>query len=123
MNYNKSYFEKYDEDNETNFIIEKKKNYENDNKLIILQDKIEELLLKLKFINSNKNYMSSNSDYAENLNNKIIDLIGIDNFILNIQSPSLDIIDTIDNIINKLNKKIISKGQIKRKNDYIEFEF
>ena len=32
-------------------------------------------------------------------------------------------INAIDEIIVKLNKKIISQGQIKRKNNFVELEF
>jgi len=132
MNYDKSYLEQYD--NDYDITVKKKnisnqKNIYNDNSnVIILQNKVEELLLKLKFLNSNKKNISIN--ILEYINNNLFDqncLININN--LNINSNfypnnnSNNIISLINEIILKLDTKIISKGQIRRKNNSIEFEF
>lgn len=123
MNYNKSYLNKYDNNDEIeyidDYIFEKKKNieYYNDklfnnnyekNELILFQNKVEELFLKLKFFNTNKQYSN---------NNKIIETI------IKSNQKQTNIINAIDDIIINLNKKIISQGQIRKKNDSIEFEF
>ena len=138
MNYNKSYFKEYD--NYTNrlknecindFIDEKRKsdnfsnNSNNSNNLILFQDKIEELLLKLKFLNSSTNILTNINNSTNDLinSNKIIDILDISNIILKSKINELNMIDAIDDIIIKLNKKIISQGQIKRKNNFVEFEF
>ena len=138
MNYNKSYFKEYD--NYTNrlknecindFIDEKRKsdnfsnNSNNSNNLILFQDKIEELLLKLKFLNSSNNILTNINNSTNDLinSNKIIDILDISNIILKSKINELNMIDAIDDIIIKLNKKIISQGQIKRKNNFVEFEF
>ena len=140
MNYNKSYFEKYDDNtdelnNELNnecindFIDEKRKSnfssYSNNN-LALFQNKIEELLLKLKFLNSSCDTLPNINSISSNdliNNNKIIDIIGINEIISKSETTELNMIDAIDNIIIKLNKKIISHGQIKRKNNFVELEF
>lgn len=140
MNYNKSYFEKYDNDNDelkneciNDFINEKRKsdfssylnNSNNSNNLALFQNKIEELLLKLKFLNSYSNIIPNINNTSLNdliNNNKIID-ISINDIISKSKTNELNMIDAIDNIIIKLNKKIISQGQIKRKNNVVELEF
>ena len=151
MNYNKSYFKKYDSDSDSNdnndsndsndnndnndsndITIKKISNSQyftfNDDELIIIQNKIEELLLKLKFLNSNKNKnknlnLSTNIDYNNILNNLINNKKIINNITIKSNSNQINIIDIIDNITINLNKKIITQGQIKRKNNLIEFEF
>ena len=142
MNYNKSYFEKYDDygdelKNEciNDFIDEKRKSnfslYSNNlnnsnNNLALFQNKIEELLLKLKFLNSSSNILANINNTSLNdliNNNEIIDIIGINDMISKSKTNELNMIDAIDNIIIKLNKKIISQGQIKRKNNMVELEF
>ena len=150
MNHDKSYFKMYDNNEYTNnfdFIIEKSNNnsyqIETHNNsinvnvnvnvnMIILQNKVEELFLKLKFLNSNKKISTINvSNYVNDINNINIninnDLI-INNKIIDINyinenTNSNNIIDLIDKMILKLDKKIICKGQIKRKNNLIDFEF
>lgn len=148
MDYNQSYFKKYDNDeinnNLNNYIIEKKKcsigmdKNNNNLRLNILQSKIEELSLKLKFLN-NKSIDTQKINELNKLNdvNKIanrdvkielneidkMNLIGINDIITNSKLSQSNIIDNIDEIIIKLNKKIISTGQIIRKNNYVEFEF
>jgi hypothetical protein len=122
MDYDKSYFNKYEDNdldinniysNKFDIIIEKTNNniyqFQN-NKMIILQNKVEELLLKLKYINFNKK-------------NSNIDILDILNDSQNIDTNSNYVINIIDKIILKLNKKIITKGQIKRKNNLLDFEF
>jgi hypothetical protein len=122
MDYDKSYFNKYEDNdldinniysNKFDIIIEKTNNniyqFQN-NKMIILQNKVEELLLKLKYINFNKK-------------NSNIDVLDILNDSQNIDTNSNYVINIIDKIILKLNKKIITKGQIKRKNNLLDFEF
>jgi hypothetical protein len=130
MNYNKSYLNKYDNNDEmeytNDYIFEKKKNIQNfnnksfdnsyeNNDLIIFQNKVEELFLKLKFFNTN---IKNNLSNKEHFNNKKI----IESIIKSSQKQ-INIIDAIDNIIINLNKKIISQGQIRNKYDSIEFEF
>ena len=134
---NKSYFKKYDSNKDTNngneFIIEKNKNFQylpfennlndDNNDSILFQNKIEELLCKLKFLNSKKNfnqlYMDCNisNNISNDFNNKIT------NKIIKSNLNQTNIIDAIDNIIIKLNKQIINQAQIKRYNELIEFEF
>ena len=111
MNYNKSYLEQYDNNHD---IIVKKKNIKNNlyndnnnNNMIVLQNKVEELFLKLKFLNTNKN--TSIDINEQNINFNI--------------NNSNNIISLINELILKLDTKIICKGQIKRKNNSIEFEF
>jgi hypothetical protein len=146
MDYNKSYFKKYDSDdynnytNDRDFILEKTNNnlYQietsnntnintnnitntnintntntNSSDMLMFQNKVEELLLKLKYFNSNKKI--STIDISEYINDKF------DN--VNIISEQNRLINMIDNIILKLDKKIICKGQIRRKNSSIDFEF
>lgn len=125
MNYNQSYFNKYeDKDSDIkDFIIEKKKynsnKFNNNNTMIIFENKIEELLLKLKFINSNKKL---NSLLNSNTNNKIIDIIDIQSSVNESNIIKFNMIDAIDDLIIKLNKNIINQAQIKNKK-IIEFEF
>lgn len=124
MNYNQSYFNKYeDKDYDIkDFIIEKKYNsnkFNNNNTMIIFENKIEELLLKLKFINSNKKL---NSLLNSNTNNQIIDIIGIQSSVNESNIIKFNMIDAIDDLIIKLNKNIINQAQIKNKK-IIEFEF
>ena len=73
MNCNKSYFEKYD--NEINIDEKNKDNLklEHLSDMILFQNKVEELLLKLKFINS---------IYKQNSINEIINIIDVNNEIL-----------------------------------------
>lgn len=119
MNYDKKYLDRYEIEYDCDLIVDKKNNNvsqtnindnnnENTNKdnVLLLQNKAEELFLKLKFINSNKKYLSS-----EILNN----IDEIDN--------SKNVISLIEKIIFKLDNKIICKGQIKRKNNSFDFEF
>ena len=169
MNYIKSYYKTYDNndnnDNDYNdyndyddydmkkniknfdFIIEKTNNNLNPisqpnlTNMILLQNKVEELFLKLKFANSNKkistfiipeyidnepNDLDSNNLVSNDLDSN--DLVP-DNLIPNILIPdelihnSKFMINFIDKIIINLDKKIISKGQIIRKNNFIDFEF
>ena len=119
MDYDKSYFNKY-ENNDFDIIIEKTNNnlyqFQN-NKMIILQNKVEELLIKLKYINFNKK--KSNINILDILN----DSQNIDNNQNFVNTNSNNVINIIDKIILKLNKKIITKGQIKRKNNLLDFEF
>ena len=101
------------------------------NNTIIIQNKLEELFLKLKFLNSNKEILGIDiNDYINDINdinnylidgNKIIDISDINNMYKNTYSNN--IFNLIDKIISKLDRKIISKGQIKRKNNLIDFEF
>lgn len=141
MNYNKLYFKEYDNYTNTfknecinDFIDEKRKsdnfsnntnNSNNSNNLILFQDKIEELLIKLKFLNSSTNILTNINNSTNDLinSNKIIDILDISNIILKSKINGLNMIDAIDHIIIKLNKKIISHGQIKRKNNFVELEF
>lgn len=130
MNYNKSYLNKYDNNDEieytNDYIFEKKKNIQNfndksfdnsyeNNDLIIFQNKVEELFLKLKFLNTNNKNNLSNKEHFNN--NKIMESI------IKSSQKQINIIDAIDNIIINLNKKIISQGLIRNKYDSIEFEF
>lgn len=142
MNYNKSYFDKFDDDENVlkndcinDFIDEKRKsdfslNLNNSNNsrnnLALFQNKIEELHLKLKFLNSSSNISVNINETSSNdliNNNKIIDIISINDIISKSKTNELNMIDAIDNIIIKLNKKIINNGQIKRKNNIVELEF
>jgi len=146
MNYDKSYLEQYD--NEYDIIVEKKNNHQNkiynnnnnnnnsneNNDMLILQNKVEELFLKLKFLNSNnKNitidileYINDNS-IINNYNNLFDNdyIININNFnnSKNLDKNHNNIISLINKLILNLDTKIISKGQIKGKNNSIEFEF
>jgi hypothetical protein len=144
MNYDSSYLEQYD--NEYDIIVEKKNNHQikiyndNDNNsneknnMLILQNKVEELFLKLKFLNSNKKNMTidileyiNDNSIVNNYNNLFDDnyFININNFnnSKNLHKNSNNIISLINKLILNLDTKIISKGQIKRKNNSIEFEF
>jgi len=145
MEHNKSYFKKYENnhkdgkriyDNDFDFIVEKTSNsnsnyYESNNNtcnMTLFQNKVEELFLKLKFLNSNKKISSIDisdciGDIGKNIiNNKIISIDNTnDNTNDNIDSSN--IINLINEIIIKLDKKIISKGQINRNNNLIDFEF
>lgn len=137
MNYNKSYFKKYENNHIMNkniyidncdFIVEKKNhNYchiESNNNIdntVILQNKVEELFLKLKFLNSNmKNLNIDIYDGVNDIYDGVNDINDIDN---NLNKNSNSVIDLIDEIILKLDKKIICKGQIKRKNNLIDLQF
>lgn len=117
MNYDLSYCEK----NINNDIIDSKLNYLNNtnNVIINLQNKIEELQHKLNFVNSS-------SKISIDINDTVHDLINndnINNILEKSQSNKLNIIEVIDNVILKLNKKIICQGQIKRNDDFVELEF
>jgi hypothetical protein len=104
--------------------------------MIIFQNKVEQLFLKLKFLNlNNKISCVDISDYINDINNNLISndkIHGVNNNCLNnncvnnnncVDNNSNNIINIIDKVILKLDKKIICKGQIKRKNNLIEFEF
>jgi len=145
MNTYKSYFKKYENNNnhyadddintyinDFDFIIEKKNNNnyqcETKNNMIIFQNKVEELFLKLKFLNLNNKILNIDiSDYINDINNINDNLTYSDKIICvkknkqNINSTNA--IDYIEKIILSLDKKIICKGQIKRKNNLIDFEF
>lgn len=105
MNYDKLYSKKYKNNNKINYgNLFKFTNQNNNlnlntknNNTIKIKHKVEELLVKLQFINNT-------------LTNT--DIINED-----------DIISKIENIILELNKQILQKAKIKRKNKFIEFEF
>lgn len=126
MNCSKSYLKKYDNNESSNdseneqtinIILSKKNNFCNEtsgDNFVSFFDKVEELYLKLKFINTNKNekitHLNNNKTIANNDDSDIFNNYNLYN------------LNTIDEIITKLNKKIICDGMIKRKN-LIEYEF
>lgn len=126
MNCSKSYLKKYDNNESSNdseneqtinIILSKKNNFCNEtsgDNFVSFFDKVEELYLKLKFINTNKNekitHLNNNKTIAKNDDNDVFNNYNLCN------------LNTIDEIITKLNKKIICDGMIKRKN-LIEYEF
>lgn len=140
MDYDLTYLKNYnnclnDSENIDDIVIEKKKSTNistnnnnnqntndlyNKNSMILFQNKIEELLLVLKFFNSNKKFNYN----TNNINNKIIDILNLNDEITPQKIFKTNIIDVIDEVIIKLNKQIINQGQIKRKNSIeLEFEF
>ncbi len=151
MNCCKSYLKKYDSDkshtdtgtdNENeptiNIILSKKKNnFHNEmsgDNFISFFDKVEELYLKLKFINTNKNtnfthinnydndnnYNNNNDNQNNNNNDNDITISKNDDIINNLNIYNLN---TIDEVIMKLDRKIICDGMIKRNKNLIEYEF
>lgn len=76
----------------------------------MFESKVEELLLKLIFVNSIKE-QTSIDDFINIIDNNTLG------------SKMFNVIKNIDDFINDLNKKIINSGQIKRKKNLIEFEF
>lgn len=140
MDYDLTYLKNYnnclnDNENIDDIVIEKKKSTNistnnnnnqntndlyNKNSMILFQNKIQELLLILKFFNSNKKFNYN----TNNINNKIIDILNLNDEITPQKIFKTNIIDVIDEVIIKLNKQIINQGQIKRKNSIeLEFEF
>lgn len=138
MDYDLTYLKNYnnclnDSENIDDIVIEKKKSTNistnnnqntndlyNKNSMILFQNKIQELLLILKFFNSNKKFNYN----TNNINNKIIDILNLNDEITPQKIFKTNIIDVIDEVIIKLNKQIINQGQIKRKNSIeLEFEF
>lgn len=105
-------------------------NVDKNNEFIIFHNKIEELLSKLKFINNNFKH----SIEIDEIDNNLFDILNKKNYnkynitsmneIINeVGISKTNIIDIIDDIIFKLNKKIIGTGLLKPKNNSIEFEF
>ncbi len=121
--YNVEYDVEYDYDNKNNYnFITKKnnhiqnyKNNEKDKNINLFQNKIEELFLKLKFLNSNKKNLSSD------VYNNIDDAIYNTEIYCDTKNVNLNIITLIDNVILKLDKVIVSRGQIIR-NDNVKHE-
>ncbi len=131
MNCSKSYFKKYDSDKSSTYdeneqtidiILDRNKNNFQDkmtgNNFISFFDKVEELYLKLKFINTNKNinFMQTNNysigdDITMSKNNNIINNLNICN------------LNNIDEVIMELDRKIINDGMIKRSKNSFEYEF
>lgn len=95
-NYRKNYDKEYKD-----YVSTKKNNkHKNLNNIAFLQNKINELEIKLQFYKKYENNLS-NSD-------------------LNIINKSVEI---IDQLINCLDKNIITKGQVAKNCKQIEFEF